>query len=74
MATWKEKRDTPAFIRVLQQYGVTLEDRDIDGRTVLLERTESKELFAAFLKCGTEPKAVDYEGRGVLHHFVSSTP
>lgn len=74
MAAWNDKRDTPAFIRVLQKNGATLEDRDIDGRTILLKSTQSKELFAAFLECGADVKAIDFKGRGVLHHFISNTP
>jgi hypothetical protein len=70
MAAWKGRRDTPAFIRVLQQFGISLEDRDIDGRTVLLKSTRNEDLFASFLECGADMKAVDYKGRGVLHHFV----
>jgi ankyrin repeat protein len=59
------------FIRTLQRFGVSLEDRDSNGGTVLLARTGFKELFGAFIECGADINAVDSRGRGVLHHYVS---
>jgi ankyrin repeat protein len=71
LSTWKEKKDNPEYIRLLQTFDVSLEDRDSDGMTVLLASTKSEELFKAFLECGSDVKAVDLKGRGVLHHYVS---
>jgi hypothetical protein len=70
---WKmSSRDEAVdFIRALQGVGVSLEDRDSNGGTVLLTSTQSKELFAAFIECGADLKAVDSNGKGVLHHYVS---
>ncbi len=69
----KDSKETIEFIRVLQKYGVLLEDRNSNGETVLLTRTKSKDLFEAFLECGADIHAVDSDGRGVLHHYVSDT-
>ncbi|KAE9375050.1 ankyrin [Stipitochalara longipes BDJ] len=74
LCTWKEKTDTPEYIRLLQRFGVSLEERDDNGATVLLKSTESKQLFTAFLECGADLKAVDFKGRGVLYYFVSGRP
>ncbi|PMD29241.1 ankyrin [Hyaloscypha variabilis F] len=74
LCAWKEKSDTPEYIRLLQRAGVSLEERDESGATVLLKSTESKQLFTAFLECGADLKAVDYKGRGVLHYFVAGNP
>ncbi|KAH6665101.1 ankyrin repeat-containing domain protein [Halenospora varia] len=60
------------FIRALQDRGVSLEDRDDEGRTVLLKSTRSHELFKAFLECGADLHVADSEGQGVLHHLVSA--
>jgi hypothetical protein len=74
LCAWKEKSDTPEYIRLLQRSGVSLEERDESGATVLLKSTESKQLFTAFLECGADLRAVDYKGRGVLHYFIASDP
>jgi ankyrin repeat protein len=63
--------ETVKFIRALQKFDVLLEDRDSDGRTVLLTNTDSKELFDACIRCGADIKAVDSRGRGVLYYYVS---
>ncbi|KAH8648295.1 ankyrin repeat-containing domain protein [Tricladium varicosporioides] len=59
------------FIQVLQDRGVSLEDRDSEGCTVLLKSIRSHELFSAFLQCGADLHVLDSKGQGVLHHFVS---
>jgi hypothetical protein len=73
LSTWMDKKDTPEYIRLLQKFGVSLEDRDSIGATVLLKSAESGELFSAFIKCGADLKAVDSKGRGVLHYYISSS-
>jgi ankyrin repeat protein len=74
---WKlareEKDENVGFIRLLQSFGVSLEHRDSNGATVLLTRTGIEELFAALLECGANLDAVDSEGRGALHHFISAS-
>ena len=71
---WNGRKDIPDYIRLLQKFGVSLEERNSDGATVLLKSTNSKELFAAFLKTGSDPKVVDSKGRGVLHYYISGNP
>jgi hypothetical protein len=70
---WKmgHRKDAVQFIRALQGVGVSLENRDSNGGTVLLKSTQTKELFEAFVECGADLKVVDSNGRGVLHHYVS---
>jgi ankyrin repeat protein len=74
LSTWMGKKDIPEYIRLLQKFGVSLEDRDSIGATVLLKSAESKELFSAFIECGADLKAVDSKGRGVLHYYISGCP
>jgi ankyrin repeat protein len=74
LCAWKDKTDTPEYIRLLQKLGVSLEERDSNGATVLLKSTNSKELFTAFLECGADLKAVDARGKGCLHYYISSNP
>jgi ankyrin repeat protein len=74
LSTWMDKKDIPEYIRLLQKFGVSLEDRDSIGATVLLKSAESKELFSAFIECGADLKAVDSKGRGVLHYYISGCP
>jgi ankyrin repeat protein len=64
--------ETVKFIRALQKFDALLEDRDSNGRTVLLTNTNSKEIFDACIECGADIKAVDSRGRGVLYYYVSS--
>lgn len=66
-----ERKDTVPFIRVLQQFGVNLEDKNTKGETILLHSTRNRGLFPALLECGANFKAVDYQGNGVLHHYIS---
>jgi ankyrin repeat protein len=70
---WKmgHRKDAVQFIRALQGAGVSLENRDSNGGTVLLKSTQTKELFEAFVECGADLKVVDSNGRGILHHYVS---
>ncbi|KAF4634858.1 hypothetical protein G7Y89_g3236 [Cudoniella acicularis] len=62
--------ETVKFIRALQARGVSLEDRDDEGRTVLLTRVGDDALFKAFVECGADFKAIDSSGKGVLHHYI----
>lgn len=78
---WKltrEGKDTlVGFIKILQDRGVSLEDRDGEGRTVLLRSITASRyrvLFLAFLECGADFHAVDAKGRGVLHYYIASPP
>jgi len=71
--TREKMEEIVEFIRVLQSFGVSLEHLDSNGATILLTSTRTKELFAALLECGADLHAVDSEGRGVLHHFVSGS-
>jgi ankyrin repeat protein len=68
------RNNTSDYIRLLQDFGASLEEPNSDGATVLLKSTDSRELFAAFLKCGADLKAVDFKGRGVLNYYICGRP
>ncbi|KAH8807526.1 ankyrin repeat-containing domain protein [Xylogone sp. PMI_703] len=70
----RSKDETVQFIQAIQSFGGSLENRDSNGRTVLLASTGSKELFEALLECGAHLHAVDSRGRGVLHQYTASHP
>ncbi|KUJ10009.1 ankyrin [Mollisia scopiformis] len=79
VSTRKTKEETVELIRTLQKFGVSLEDRNDKGETVLLAQVAWEELFDAFVECGADWKAIDSRGRGVLHHYTlnchnNSTP
>jgi len=74
--TWKlsgrdTKEETVKYIHELQKLGVSLEERDDKGRTVLLTSVGSTDLFDAFIECGADVNAVDLESQGVLHHYIT---
>jgi ankyrin repeat protein len=66
----RNQKETVEFIRTLQRFGASLEDRNDNNETVLLAKIWSKGLFEAFIECGADHKVVDSRGRGVLHHYV----
>jgi ankyrin repeat protein len=74
LRAFRGRNDTPGYIRLLQDFGAYLEDRDSEGATVLLKSTDSRELFAAFVECGSDLKAVDFKGRGVLNYYICGRP
>ncbi|KAG9233790.1 ankyrin repeat-containing domain protein [Amylocarpus encephaloides] len=67
----KNAKETIEFVRALQTIGVSLEDRNENGETVLLKNVGDQDLFDTFLACGADLRAVDLKGQGVLHHYVS---
>lgn len=72
LCSQRDKDETVQFIRALQRFGVSLEDRDKNGVTVLLSHTVPKGLLGAFIECGADIHAVDPKGRGLLHCYVAS--
>ncbi|TVY33699.1 Ankyrin [Lachnellula occidentalis] len=70
----ENKERTVAFIKALQSFGVSLEDRDNSGRTVLLTTMSCKPTFEALIECGANYRnLVDAKGWGLLHHLVSKS-
>ncbi|RDW87374.1 ankyrin-1 [Coleophoma crateriformis] len=67
-----KSEETVEFVRVLQKFGASLEDRNTDGETVLLASLRDDRLFEAFIECGADLNVVDSRGRGILHHYILS--
>lgn len=60
------------FIQALMAAGVSLESHNKDGKPALLFYYRSEDTVKALLECGARLDAVDSNGWGMLHYFVSS--
>ena len=71
---WKIERrgETVNFIRELISAGVSIEARDPYGRPALVVHCRDERIFDALLECGANLHAVDPDGKGVLHNYVST--
>jgi ankyrin repeat protein len=67
-------KDQVQFIRELQAVGVSLDARNSEGETVLLSTIRSAGTWKALVECGASLDAIDFNGRGALHHFIMSMP
>ncbi|RDW73411.1 ankyrin-3 [Coleophoma cylindrospora] len=65
-----KSEETVEFVRQLQKFGASLEDRNTDGETILLASLRDDKLLEAFIECGADLNVVDSGGRGVLHHYI----
>jgi ankyrin repeat protein len=61
------------FIRELQAAGISLDERNSKGETVLLTTMGFTDTWKALVECGASLHVVDFNGCGALHHSILST-